>query len=85
MKTLKEIEKEIRTENPTLRIGDDVLGYTELAAEEYEATITEWATNRYNKLKAIEDQAAGKEALLTKLGITAEEAALLLKQQIFRG
>ena len=78
MKTLKEIEKEIRTENPTLKTGDDVTGYTELATEEYEATITKWATNRYNKFKAIEDKAAAKEALLTKLGITAEEAAILL-------
>jgi len=79
MKTLKEIEQEIRTENPTLKTGDDVTGYTELVGDDYEALITEWATNRYNKLKAIEDQASAKEALLTKLGITAEEAALLLK------
>ena len=78
MKTLKEIEQEIRTENPTLKTGDDVTGYTELVGNDYEALITQWATNRYNKLKAIEDKAAAKEALLTKLGITADEAALLL-------
>jgi hypothetical protein len=79
MKTLKEIEQEVRTENPTLRTGDDVTGYTDLLGKDYEAVITEWATNRYNKLKAIEDQAAAKAALLEKLGISEEEAKLLLK------
>lgn len=79
MKTQKEIEQEIRNENPTLRTGDDVTGYTELRSDDYEALILNWASNRYNKLKAIENEAAGKKAILTKLGITAEEAALLLK------
>lgn len=77
MKTLKEIEKEIRTENPTLKIGDEISGYTDLIADDYESVIIEWANNRYNKLKDIENQTLAKEALLSKLGITPEEAALL--------
>ena len=81
MTTKKEIIEIIKTENPTLRIGDDQSGYTDLSAAEYEATITEWAKNRSTKLDKIaeaEAKATAKSALLDKLGITAEEARLLL-------
>ena len=53
----------------------------DLSAEEYEATIERWADNRL-KAEAEEAEIQAKEAakaeLLRKLGITAEEAALLL-------
>lgn len=81
MTTKKEIIEIIKTENPTLRIGDDQSGYTDLSAAEYEATVAEWAKNRSTKLDKIaeaEAKATAKAALLSKLGITAEEARLLL-------
>jgi hypothetical protein len=65
---------------PTLikGVNDEVF---ELTAEEYEATIAQWAQNELDADAAkLEKQAlvAQKEALLAKLGLTAEEATLLL-------
>jgi hypothetical protein len=82
MKTLNEMIKIIKAENPDgLRIGNDEQGYTDLTPIEYEEQILEWANNRLAKeakAELIAETALAKEALLTKLGITAEEAALLL-------
>jgi len=53
----------------------------DLTAEEYEATIAQWETNQAAQAaeKAEEEaKATAKAALLSKLGITAEEAQLLL-------
>jgi hypothetical protein len=62
----------------TLRVGSDETGYTELNAEDYEAKIAEWADNELateaEELAAIQ----AKEALLQKLGITEDEAKLLI-------
>ncbi len=71
----------LKAEFPTLRVGDDDAGYTELSADEYEAKIAEWADVRLAKeAKAaeVEAQAATKAALLDRLGITEDESKLLL-------
>ena len=71
----------LKAENPTLKIGNDEDGYTELKSADYEAQIAEWADNRLRKeAEATQEKAdaKAKAAILTKLGITAEEAALLL-------
>ena len=85
MSTLKEMIEIIKAENPTLQVGDDEQGYTQLSAGDYEAQITEWAENRLAKnAKIAADEAAAtqaatdKAALLAKLGITVDEAKLLL-------
>ena len=79
MTTLNEMIEIIRAENPNgLRIGDDDSGYTDLTAAEYEAQIAEWAANRLAKDTRIAEAEAAKEALLAKLGISADEAKLLL-------
>jgi hypothetical protein len=82
MKTLNEMIAIIQAENPDgLRVGNDEQGYTDLTPTEYEKQILEWANNRLAKeakAELIAETAIAKEALLTKLGITAEEAALLL-------
>ena len=67
-----------KAEYPTLKVGSDETGYTELNADEYEAKISEWADNILAKEAEETAKAAAKQALLDKLGITAEEAALLL-------
>jgi hypothetical protein len=79
MTTLKEMIEVIKAENPNgLRTGSDETGYTDLTPAEYDAQIKEWAENRL--AKEIEDAKAeaDKAALLAKLGITADEAKLLL-------
>ena len=79
-KTLNDFIADIRAETPTLTRGvnDDVIA---LSDDEYEATVLEWATERLKQqgLRLEEAQAEiAKEALLAKLGITADEAKLLL-------
>ena len=82
MTTLNQMIEIIKAENPNgLRTGSNETGYTDLTDAEYEAKIAEWAEARLAKEAQEEQQAqeaAAKEALLTKLGITADEAKLLL-------
>jgi hypothetical protein len=81
MKTKPEMIEIIKAENPTLRLGDDESGYTELSADEYEAKIAEWADARLAKEAKVaeaEAKAQAKAELLERLGITADEAKLLL-------
>ena len=81
MTTKTEMIAIIKAENPTLQIGDDEQGYTQLNAAEYEARVLEWADSRLADLEqiaAIQQAEADKAALLAKLGITADEAKLLL-------
>jgi len=67
-----------KAQYPTLRVGSDETGYTELNAKEYEAKIAEWADNELAAEAELAKAEADKEALLAKLGITADEAKLLL-------
>ena len=81
MTTKAEMISIIKAENPTLQVGNEDDGYTPLSATDYEATIAEWADARLAKeAKAAEAEQAAtdKAALLAKLGITADEAKLLL-------
>lgn len=86
MNTKTEMIEIIKAENPNgLQVGDDEQGYTQLSAADYETQIAEWAENRLAKEnKAAADEAAvdkaatDKAALLAKLGITGDEAKLLL-------
>jgi hypothetical protein len=79
MTTLNEMIEIIKAENPNgLRIGDEDSGYTDLSPAETEAQIAEWAANRLAKETRIAEAEAEKAALLAKLGITADEAKLLL-------
>jgi hypothetical protein len=79
--TLQEIIAELKETNPTLQTGSNESGYVQMGKTEYEATIKQWAENRLAKLAKVQAEAAkaeAKAALLERLGITAEEAALLL-------
>jgi UDP-glucose 6-dehydrogenase len=76
-----EIIAELKAAHPTLRTGDESAGYTELSKAEYLATIIGWADNTLAQLAdeaEAEANAAAKAALLARLGITADEAKLLL-------
>jgi hypothetical protein len=81
MTTKAEFITQLKAEYPTLRIGTEEDGYTDLKATEYNATISMWADNLLAdeaKIAKEAADAAAKEALLKQLGITAEQAALLL-------
>jgi hypothetical protein len=81
MTTKTELMTEFRNNHPTLRSGSEEDGYVELSTEEYNATIEEWADNKLIELSEIaakENKEAAKAALLVRLGITEEEANLLI-------
>jgi hypothetical protein len=81
MTTKLEIIAELKATHPTLRTGDESAGYTELSKAEYDATISLWADNTLTQLAdeaEAEAIATQKAALLARLGITADEATLLL-------
>ena len=67
-----------KAQYPTLRVGSDEVGYTELNAEDYEAKISEWADNEIATEAELAKAEADKAALLAKLGITEAEARLLM-------
>lgn len=78
MSTRDDVIKQLKKDNPTIRSGDDDAGYTEFSAEEYAATIEMWADNVMAEQAAMEQAATEKAALLDKLGISSDEAKLLL-------
>ena len=72
-----------KKEFPTIKIGSDETGYTQLDADEYEAMIAQWADVELAKdVKAEADKAriAAKEAAQAKLealGLTADDLKAL--------
>ena len=81
MKTLNQIIKTLEAEYPTLRVGDEEQGYTELSTAEYDAQIAEWAQARLKKQAKIaeaEAQATAKSAILDRIGLTADELQTIL-------
>ena len=85
MTKLQDTVAALQLQYPTIKIGSDEDGYTELIGVDYDAKIEEWADNLLAKETEIaeakskaEQAAADKAALLAKLGITADEAKLLL-------
>ena len=83
MTTKNEMLKIIELENPDgLRIGDEENGYTQLSDKEAKLIFEQWADARLAKqikLAEAEAKAQAKAALLDRLGITADEAKLLLE------
>lgn len=81
MTTQNEIIAKLKAEYPTLKVGDDEQGYTDLSPDDYEATIKTWANNQLaDEVMAAEAEQAvtDKTALLTRLGLTADEFKTLL-------
>ncbi len=80
MTTKQEMIEIIKAENPTLQIGDDDAGYTQLSADDYEATIAEWADNRLAKEQAKAEIEAARQTKISayqKLGLTEAEIEAL--------
>jgi hypothetical protein len=81
MKTKSQIIKDLKLAYPVIRDGNDTDGYVELSDVEYEARIAIWADNELEQLNKQAEAAAkesARQALLSRLGITQEEAQLLL-------
>lgn len=82
MTTLNEMIETIKAENPNgLRVGNEVDGYTNLTASEYEATMADWANARLAKLSKVASEKAlenTKKAAYEKLGLTQDEINAIL-------
>jgi hypothetical protein len=91
MTTLNEMIAIIKAENPSLQVGDDEQGYTQLSETDYEAQITQWAENRLAKEAKIEAEEAEAQAIatakleavekLTALGIDPKALGLVIKEK----
>ena len=81
MTTKKQMIDLLKAEFPTLQIGDDEAGYTQLSADEYDAIIADWANVRLAK-EQLEAEAEAKEtakaAILDRIGLTADELKTIL-------
>lgn len=72
--------EQLKTQYPTLRAGSEETGYVDLTADEYEATIAQWADNLLAAEAAENAALAAKkaaEAKLTALGLTPEDLKAL--------
>lgn len=84
--TLNEMIVIIKAENPTIRIGDDEAGYTELTGADYDAQVKDWAIGRLDKLAKLADIEVAKLAKietinkLTALGIDPKALGLEAEQ-----
>lgn len=80
MKTKAQLIAQCKAENPTMAQiinGEEIV----LNAAEYDAACEAWAEMKLehqSKEAELQEKATTKSALLDRLGITAEEAALLL-------
>jgi hypothetical protein len=80
MNTKQEIMEALKTEYPEIRLGGGDL-YETLSPADYENAISDWADVQIEteaKAAQVKADAEAKAALLAKLGITADEAKLLL-------
>ena len=78
--TKEEIVAKLKEDFPTLNKTFDGIE-SEMTPEEYENQIQTWADLEIEKIQKVEEaetNAAAKQALLDRLGLTAEEAKLLL-------
>jgi hypothetical protein len=77
MATKLEIIKQLKAENPKVYHNTNDV-QTEVVGAEYDSLIESWADFKIAKTAHDKKTLDAKSALLQKLGITAEEAALLL-------
>ena len=87
MTTKAQVITTLKEEYPTIQIGSDAIGYTELTPAEYEAQISEWADTLLAKQEAqalAEEEKAEAEAAketaqgkLAALGLTTDDLKAL--------
>jgi hypothetical protein len=83
MTTKAQMIAALKAEFPTLRVGNEKDGYTELSETEYEAQIAEWSNARLAKEAQIAELAAqatareAAQAKLAALGLTTDDLKAL--------
>lgn len=80
MKTKEQLLAAFKLEYPTLRVGNEEEGYTQLSNADYEATLASWADTQIAKELAQQETQARLDAALSKLaalGLTADDLKAL--------
>jgi hypothetical protein len=81
--TKTQIISALKLEHPTIRVGSEETGYTELDETEYAEMINSWAENviaREAEAAFEIDQEAARLAILEKLGVTDIELRVILNK-----
>ena len=81
MTTKQEMIDLLKVEFPTLQVGDDDKGYTQLSDKDYEATIAQWADARLAKEQLKIDAETARQIKISayqKLGLTEAEIEALV-------
>ena len=55
MTTLNEMISIIKAENPTIQVGDNEQGYTQLSQTDYDAQVADWAQGRLDKQVTLDE------------------------------
>ena len=82
MSTLNQMIEIIKAENPTIKVGNDEEGYTDLTPAEYDAQVADWAQGRLDKeARLVEAEAVAQAKLdavdkLIALGIDPKALGL---------
>ena len=80
MKTKEQLLAAFKLEYPTLRVGNEEEGYTQLSNADYEATLESWADTQIAKELAQQETQTKLDAALSKLaalGLTADDLKAL--------
>jgi hypothetical protein len=80
MKTKLQIAAELKLEHPTIKVGSEEVGYTQLTPEEYETEIAKWVEHIYleaEKTEKIKKAKATAQAKLEALGLTTDDLKAL--------
>jgi hypothetical protein len=77
MATKIEIIKRLKAENPKIYHNTNNV-QTEVTGDDYDALIESWADFQIAKIAEEKAQANAKQAILDRLGLTADEVKLLL-------
>lgn len=77
MATLENKIAQLKAEYPTLTYGINDETF-QMSEQQYEETITSWATLAIQLESEAQAKAASRQAILDRLGLTEEEARLLL-------
>ena len=91
MTTKQEMIELLKTEFPTLKVGSDETGYTDITGDDYNEQIANWAQARLDKevklFKAEAEKQAKLDAIdkLTALGIDPKALGLTVEEKPVNG
>jgi len=77
--TKEQIITQLKKDHPQIKIGSEEQGYQVLESADYDQMIEIWANDLFERLQKEQALLESRQALLNKLGITIDEAKLLIQ------